>query len=402
MPSQRCGKVRRMLKDGQAIVVNRCPFTIRLTYETTNYRQPITLGVDTGTVHVALSATTKTTEVCNIEATLRKDIVELLSTRRESRRTRRNRLRYRKPRFNNRIKTKKDGWIAPSIRHRIDSHKKLIKKVTDMLPITVLKVEIGNFDAQVINNPEIEGVEYQNGVQKGFWNVREYVLYRDKHICQCCKGKSKDPVLNVHHIESRKTGGNAPNNLITLCETCHNKLHKGELTNFKPKRSKSLRDAAVMNIIKKRLYDELVEMFPEITVRYTFGYITKHTRISNNIMEKSHRIDARCITGNPNVQLSDNVYSTKQVRTRNRHIEKDNILKGGKKKKNQCSYKIKGFRNFDKVKYDGKTCFITGKRTSGFFCLRDIDYKLIDGSVSYKKLKFVDERKSFLFDLVKN
>ena len=273
--------------------------------------------------------------------------------------------------------------------------------MTKILPITNIKVEIGNFDPQKINNPDIEGVEYQNGEQMGFWNVREYVLDRDKHTCQCCKGKSKDTILNVHHIESRKTGGDAPNNLITLCKTCHNKLHNGELPNFKPKRGKSLKDAAVMNVIKKRLYDELVEMFPSITVRYTFGYITKHTRISNNIMKKSHRIDARCITGNPNVKTSDNVYSVKQVRTRNRRVEKDKILKGGKKQKNQCSYKIKGFRNFDKVKYNGRICFITGKRTRGVFCLRDIDYKLINGDVSYKKLKFVDERKSFLFDLVK-
>lgn len=82
-------------------------------------------------------------------------------------------------------------------------------------------VETASFDIQKIKNPDIQGAEYQQGDQLGFWNVREYVLFRDGHTCQCCKGKSKDKILNVHHIESRKTGGNAPNNLITLCETCH-------------------------------------------------------------------------------------------------------------------------------------------------------------------------------------
>src|SRR6266699_2908506 len=61
---------------------------------------------------------------------------------------------------------------------------------------------------------------YQQGPQLGFWNVREYVLFRDGHTCKWCLGKSGDKIFNVHHIESRKTGGDSPDNLITLCETC--------------------------------------------------------------------------------------------------------------------------------------------------------------------------------------
>ena len=87
-------------------------------------------------------------------------------------------------------------------------------------------VETASFDIQKIKNTDIQGAEYQQGDQLGFWNIREYVLFRDNHTCQCCKGKSKDKILNVHHIESRKTGGNAPNNLITLCEICHTGYHK--------------------------------------------------------------------------------------------------------------------------------------------------------------------------------
>ena len=90
-------------------------------------------------------------------------------------------------------------------------------------------MEVASFDIQKIKNPEITGGEYQQGEQLNFWNVREYVLFRDNHTCQYCHGKSGDKVLNVHHLESRKTGGDAPNNLITLCETCHKKYHEGKI-----------------------------------------------------------------------------------------------------------------------------------------------------------------------------
>lgn len=104
MPTTRHGKVKRLLKSNKAVVVNLCPFTIRLTYISDSYKQEIVLGVDAGTKHVGLSATTKSKEPYSSEVILRNDIVDLLSTRRELRKARRNRLRYRKPRFNNRVK----------------------------------------------------------------------------------------------------------------------------------------------------------------------------------------------------------------------------------------------------------------------------------------------------------
>lgn len=165
------------------------------------------LGVDAGTKHVGLSATTKSKELYSSEVILRNDIVDLLSTRRELRKTRRNRLRYRKPRFNNRIKSKRSGWIAPSVKYKVDAHIRVIDNVCSILPIFRIVIEVAQFDTQKIKNPNISGKEYQEGDQLGFWNTREYVLARDGHKCQYCKGKSKDKILNVHHIESRKKGG---------------------------------------------------------------------------------------------------------------------------------------------------------------------------------------------------
>lgn len=382
MPTTRHGKVRRLLKDHKAVVVNLCPFTIRLTYITTNYKQEVTLGVDAGTRHIGLSATTKSNELYASEVILRSDIVDLLATRREQRRTRRGRLRYRKPRFNNRIKSKRPGWVAPSVRYKIDAHLKAVERICSILPIFRIVVEVAQFDTQKMKNPEISGKEYQEGDQLGFWNVREYVLARDGHKCQHCKGRSKDPILNVHHIESRKTGGDSLSNLITLCETCHKAYHRGDIE-LKAKRGKSLRDAAVMGIMKWRLYDVLKSMYPD--VKMTFGYITKYNRIHNGI-KKSHVSDAFTISKNFNAKRLNCYYKIKLVRRRNRQIHKFKILKGGKKKMNQSPFEVFGFRLFDRVMFDDKYYFIYGRRLKGSFNIRHIDGG-DSKDISYKKLK---------------
>ena len=382
MPTTRHGKVRRLLKTKQAVVVNLCPFTIRLTYTTTYYKQEVTLGVDAGTKHIGLSATTKSKELYVGEVTLRSDIVDLLSTRRESRRTRRNRLRHRKPKFDNRISSKKEGWIAPSVRQRISSHLKQISDIHRILPISKIVIEVAQFDTQKIKNPDIKGEEYQQGEQLGFWNIREYVLARDGHKCQHCKGKSKDPILNVHHLESRKTGGNSPSNLITLCETCHKEYHR-EKFDLKIKRGKSLRDAAVMGIMKWKLYEDLKSLYPE--VKMTFGYITKYNRIKHGI-QKSHTSDAFVISKNFETKRIGFSYNIKSTRRHNRQIHKMNIPKGGIKRLNQCSFEVFGFRLFDKVKFNNQYYFIYGRRRSGYFNIRDFNGKN-PKEISYKKLK---------------
>lgn len=395
MPTGRCGKVRRLLRDHLAEVVRRTPFTIRLLYETPEIVQEVSLGVDAGTGHVGLSATTETEELYASEDTLRTDIVELMSSRRESRRTRRSRkTRYRAPRFDNRSHAE----FAPSVEQKIQSHLKLISDVHKILPISRTVIEVGQFDTQKIKNPEIEGEDYQHGEQLGFWNVREYVLCRDGHSCQHCHGKSKDPVLNVHHIESRKTGGDSPDNLITLCETCHNAYHKGEIKIKATRASLSLRDAAVMSIMRWELYERARKMFGNVDL--TYGYITKHTRISHGL-EKSHATDARCISGHPDAAPSEYVYIGRQVRRHNRKIHKSNILSGGRKKLNQAPYLVKGFRLFDKVSYKGVECFIFGRRSSGSFDIRLIDGTRVNAGISYKKLKFLETSRRYLVVTIK-
>ena len=395
MPTERCGKVRRMLKSDLAKVIKRCPFTIQLNYETTNVVQEVNLGIDAGSKTIGLSATTETKELYASEVKLRNDIVDLLSTRRENRRSRRNRkTRYRKARFNNR--NKPNGWLAPSILNKVNTHIKVVADVYKILPIKNIIVETASFDIQKIKNPEIQGVEYQQGEQLDFWNVREYVLFRDNHTCQCCKGKSKDKILNVHHIESRKVGGDAPNNLITLCEYCHKQYHLDniKLPN-KVKRGASFKDAAFMGIMRWAFYEQLKTMYPCVSM--TYGYITKNIRITNNL-PKEHYVDARCISKNPLAKPLGYYYLQKKVRCHNRQIHKMAIGKDGYRKLNQAPFLVKGFRLFDRVKYKNIECFIFGRRASGSFDIRLLDGTKISAGISYKKLSLISCRKNILIE----
>lgn len=384
MPTTRHGKVRRLLKANKATVVNLCPFTIQLTYKSTDHKQPVTLGIDAGAKHIGFSATTEKEELFACETILRTDIVDLLSTRSQNRRTRRSRLRYRKPKFNNRVFSKKKGWVAPSVKQRIDSHLNEVNEIHKILPITKIVIEAAQFDTHKMKNPNISGIDYQNGEQLGFWNVREYVLFRDGHKCSYCKGKSKDLILNIHHIESRKTGGDSPSNLITLCETCHKEYHKGNI-DLKVRRGKSLCGAAIMGIMKWRLYDELKSRYSNVSM--TFGYITKYNRIKYGI-EKSHTSDAFVISKNFNAKRIEYQYLKRLVRRHNRQIHKMKILKGGKKKNNQAPFEVFGFRLFDKVLYNNEINFIYGRRKSGNFNIRDFNGEN-PKDVPYKKLKLI-------------
>lgn len=396
MPTENHAKVRVLLKQGKAKVVKKCPFTIQLLYNSTNYTQKITLGVDSGSKHIGISATTKDKVLYEADVELRNDIVDLLSTRRELRRSRRNRkLRYRKSRFNNR--KRKDGWLAPSVRQKVDSHITMIEKAHKILPISNIVIEVASFDIQKIKNPEISGKEYQEGDQLNSWNVREYVLSRDNHVCQCCKGKSRDKILNVHHIESRKTGGNAPNNLITLCETCHNGYHKGTVKLPKTiHRGMSFKDATFMGIMRWSLYEKLKTAYPN--VRLTYGYITKNTRIENNL-PKEHYIDARCISGNPKATSNGEVFYYKKVRCHNRQIHKCKVLHGGIRKRNQAMYYVMGYRMYDRVSYQDKSYIIFGRRNSGFFDIRTVDgTKVNKGSISCKKLRLIEPQSNYIVE----
>ena len=403
-------KARHLLKDGKAVVKHRTPFTIQLIYGSSGYKQEVILGVDAGSKTIGLSASTRTTELFAANVIPRNDVVNKLSTRREFRRNRRNRkMRYRQARFNNRIRTKHKGWLAPSVEVKIQEHITPIKRICGILPISKVVVETAEFDLQklkAIQNGEKvpEGEDYQKGEMYGEYNVRQYVLKCDNYTCRICG--CKDAKFHVHHIETRKTGGNAPDNLITLCENCHKKLHEGIINPdvVGKRKLRSTRDAAFMGIMRKTLMRRLVEEL-DIPVAETMGYITKATRTEYLQLTKTHTTDALAIVqgkhgfnvnGLTTVERSDRIYVVKPVRHHNRQLHRATILKNGIRKSNQAEKYVLGYRLFDKVQFNGQDCFIWGRRTSGYFAVKTIDGKVIHNSASFKKLNLVERASNYL------
>lgn len=386
------GKAKRLLKDNKARVAKRTPFTIRLLYGSSGYKQPVALGVDTGYENAGVSAVSEKKELFTAEIQLRTDIVKLLTRKRQYRRSRRYRLWYRKPRFLNR--SKPDGWLAPSIQNKLDAHIKVINQVKQILPICEINVEAASFDIQKIKSPDIQGTGYQNGPQKDFWNVREYVLYRDNHTCQHCKGKSKDKILNVHHIKSVSEGGtDRPDNLITLCETCHKDYHDGKIA-LKVKLPKEFKAETFMSMVRWKLVNRLRESGN--TVDVTYGYVTKTNRIALGL-GKSHLNDAFAIANGIKQERTSAQYFIKQVRKCNRSLFKANLLKGGKRKVNTIREAF-GFHRFDKVLYGGTECFIYGLRSSGYFDVRKLDGTKMHGSAKAVECTLLENSKTMLIE----
>ena len=408
-------KARHLLDDDKAKVKKRTPFTIQLIYGSSGYTEEVILGVDAGSKTIGLSASTKQEELFAANATPRNDVVDLLSTRREFRRARRNRkTRYRKARFNNRVHSKHKGWLAPSVEVKIQEHITCIKRVCNILPVSKVVVETAEFDLQLLKaveegKPVPQGEDYQKGEMYGHYNVRQYVLWRDGYTCQCCGAhsiKKKEVKLHVHHLESRKTGGDAPSNLITFCEDCHQKLHKGLLleADFKKRKRKSTKDATFMGIMRNTMIQRLRSELP-IPIVETRGYITKTTREKLLVLPKSHTNDALAIAQGrqgfnvdyfPNIVQGDKIYTIRPVRHHNRQLHKATILKGGIRKANQAAKYICGFRLYDKVRYNDVECFVWGRRNRGAFLLRRLDGEKVKDGASYRGLELLERSHGYL------
>jgi N6-L-threonylcarbamoyladenine synthase len=201
--------------------------------------------VDTGAENVGVTVISGKQELNSYEFKLRKDVSQKVQERKMYRRNRRSRLRYRKPRFKNRASSRKKGSLAPGVQEKVDAHCRMINLFQQRLPESTLILETGAFDTQKLQDPSIQGVGYQKGVQYGFANVKQYVLSRDQHHCQAGKGGCSKK-LQVHHITFRSEGGSdAPDNLITLCDKHHKALHDGKLP-LEVKKHRSLKSERMM------------------------------------------------------------------------------------------------------------------------------------------------------------
>lgn len=385
MPTNRHGKVKHLLKSGKAKVVKKCPFTIRLLYESTNYTQDLTLGVDTGSGTIGTAVSRDNGNVVYMsEVVVRNDITDKMTQRAKYRRNRRSRkTRYRKARWLNRKNSIKKDRFSPTMISKLHSHVKEIEYIKSILPITKIVFETGQFDMHLMKNPSLANPKvrhwgYQKGPDYGFENTKAMVLNRDSYTCQCCKGKHKDSKLEVHHIVFRsQSGSDEASNLITLCHTCHKALHSGKIhPKLNGKAKGTLKYATQMNSIRKQLF----RLYPNAIE--TFGYVTKANRLRLSV-EKEHYYDACTIATQGNVfTVKSNLYKKKCVPDGD--FQK---TKGVSSERPITTGKICGFRKFDKVKYLDREYFIKGRMSTGYAVLMDIDGNKADFSAMPKGYK---------------
>jgi hypothetical protein len=350
------------------------PFVIKLNYGSSGYKQEIVAGMDTGSKTVGCAAISCCKVVYQSEVQLRNGICKKMERRAMYRRTRRGRkTRYRKPRWQNRAASKRIGRLAPSIRSKIDSHLREKMFMESILPISRWKVELASFDIHKISNPDVKPNGYKNGKQKGFYNVKAFVLNRDEYRCQKCKAANVK--LHVHHIVFKSNGGtNSPDNLITLCEKCHDKLHLGK---FEIKGIKSrTKHATEIGIVKSQLEKRFLDFEP------TYGYETKFKREQILELPKTHYYDAVaiCCTEGEIVKPYPTVFFKKHVAAGDYQQ-----TKGVRSEMKIPTGKLFGLRKFDRVQTLKGVGFVKGKRSSGYFSIEDINGNVLNASVNIKK-----------------
>ena len=326
MPTFNIKKVRHMLKSGSAVICKHNPFTIRLTYKSSKCIQPIEFKEDAGYQNIGVSACSAKHEYVSETRVLLKDEVERHNDCRKYRRARRNRLRYRKPRFDNRRATKQPGWLAPSINNKMNQHLRILDIYSSVIPITSVVIEVAQFDTQILKAvqdgaPLPSGIAYQHGERYGYDTLREAVFARDGYKCICCGRNAivDNLILRMHHLGYWKEDRtNRLNNLATVCTKCHtSKNHKpgGKLYGLGPI-TKKMSSAAFMNSIKYQIIEQIKKNY-NLPVSVTFGALTKRTRNDKNII-KSHANDAYCMgTYHPKHRAKTITY---QKRRRNNRV----------------------------------------------------------------------------------
>jgi 5-methylcytosine-specific restriction endonuclease McrA len=311
-------RARLLLERGRAVVVRMHPFTIRLKDRTDGDVQPVSIKLDPGSKVTGVAvvrdeeqADAETGEVQQTahvlwlaEITHRgHQISNALTSRSAMRRRRRNNLRYRKPRFNNR--TREPGWLAPSLQHRVDTITSWVRRLQLLAPIAAISQELVRFDTQKMENPEIKDTEYQQGTLAGY-ECREYLLEKWRRKCAYCG--AEDVPLQIEHIHPRNPKTGAPgsdrvSNLTLACEPCNQRKGNQPVEEFLAKKPEvlkkvlanakaPLRDAAAVNTTRWALLNTLKAT--GLTVKTGSGGQTKFNRARLEV-PKTHALDAACV-----------------------------------------------------------------------------------------------------------
>ncbi|HBK98656.1 MAG TPA: HNH endonuclease [Microcoleaceae bacterium UBA10368] len=308
----RPGMARKLLNNGKAAVFKRYPFTLILKVEVTATQKPITLKIDPGSRTSGIALVQGENVIFGAELTHRGQTIKAsLESRRSLRRGRRNRhTRYRQARFLNRTRPK--GWLAPSLQHRVETTLTWVTRLMKLSPIASIIQELVRFDLQQLENPEISGIEYQQGVLCGY-EVREYLLNKWDRKCAYC-GVTNTP-LQVEHIHPKAKGGsNRISNFCLACDACNKKKGTQGIEQFLSKKPeilkqilsqahRPLKDATAVNSTRWALFNRLKET--GLPVSTGSGGLTKFNRTRLNL-GKSHWLDAACVGNVDSLEILTN------------------------------------------------------------------------------------------------
>ena len=356
-------KARKLLRDGKAKVVNRCPFTIQLQWDCEENLQEVIVGIDKGSSVTGFNCVrfaqqfTFGKPLANRQILIsgeihhRTDIKEKMDARRANRRNRRTRKWYREKRFKNRASSRKSGRLPPSIKANVEEVIRVVVKIP--LPVSHIVVEDVQVDIARLNNPYLQGKEYQQSNRLDE-NLRIATLMRDG--CECTQCKKKNTRLDAHHIVWKEHGGkDTIENLITLCKRCHRKVHQGKLS-LDIKGVSGFEDRIAQRTMQGKafLYSALGQM---ATVSKIFGYQISQLRKSLSL-PKTHDIDALCVAttliGKVIPHHRENFYIINFRPRQSRRQHYDLPRKGLGRVRYQVNSELEGFRKGDIVRVKGK------------------------------------------------
>ena len=426
-------KARWLLKNGFAVIHKRFPLTIRLRVLVDAKTQNYVLKFDPGAKTTGVAITEQDKPIPKVvffaEIKHRVNIKSRLDSRRAFRKTRRSRkTRYRQPRFLNR--TRKKGWLPPSIQSIVDNVESWTRRLKAICPISKISVETVRFDTQLLENPDINGVEYQHGTLFGY-EVKEYLLYKYGHVCQYCRGESGDNVLENEHMVTKVNGGtNRIKNLTIACHTCNHdkngmnldtwfeflkthsktKLNKARLKNIgeilKDNKPNFFKDAAKVNSSRKSVYRMLGKYTTNLEV--STGGRTKFNRDNLNL-PKEHYYDALCVGDVPVEFEIPRCITVLEIKATGRgSYSRTNLDKYGFPRSYLPRTKMFfGYKTGDIVK-----AVVQKGKNQGIWCGRvavrsrgDFNIALTDGTIKngvlYKRLKILQKADGYNYNLKK-
>jgi len=298
-------RARLLLGRKRARIHRMRPFTIRLVDRKVedSILQPIKLKIDPGSMGTGISlvrvSEVRQTVLALIDLKHRgANIHDALTQRRGFRRRRRGNLRFREKRFDNR--TRPEGWLAPSLQHRVDTTMSWVDRLSHLAPVASIDMELVRFDMQLLENPDISGVEYQQGTLAGY-EVREYCLEKWGRKCMYCDA-TKVPLQVEHIVPKADRGSNRPSNLGIACDPCNKRKaarpveefvqDPARLARIKAQMRTPLRDAAAVNATRWAMFGALKGTGLPITT--ATGGRTKWNRSRHGI-PKTHALDAACV-----------------------------------------------------------------------------------------------------------